>query len=299
MTALYLFTNSRIVAERNKKIGFHMAPCTLKRLNRIAATSVCYVILFATSQVLAESWKELREGLAEATFRFPTNQGAEAEIFAVRIDPTFFDVRVIDVYGSLTNNLATSPPFDINAVIGVTNPEVIINGGYSGSFALPIASGLVIDDGRLITRLNTTSPVQSGIFCVTREKTITIIHPKQFQLGTCIQAVQAGPVLVEYRGTIGIYKEERERKKRARRSFAALCQERLILGTTSEMHLYDLASFLARNETEGGLACVVALNLDGSSQAGLYVRVDNIGHSFGNLEAEVPSAIAVFRSEKK
>ena len=58
--------------------------------------------------------------------------------------------------------------------------------------------------------------------------------------------------------------------------------------------MYDLAEFLAKEESQGGLDCIAALNLSGDVESGLYVNNEDSPYTYGNIDIPIASAIAVF-----
>jgi len=79
--------------------------------------------------------------------------------------------------------------------------------------------------------------------------------------------VQSGPLLVDPGGKLGIYKEDFDRQRRS-----AVCLDsnaiRIVM-VEGGLSLLELARVLSTPRDAGGLACDVALNLDGgpSTQA--------------------------------
>ena len=60
-------------------------------------------------------------------------------------------------------------------------------------------------------------------------------------------------------------------------------------------NLYDLAIYLLKKESEGGLECISALNLSGDSESGLYVHDPKEPFTDGNIDVPIASAIAFFK----
>jgi hypothetical protein len=110
-----------------------------------------------------------------------------------------------------------------------------------------------------------------------------------------IHALQSGPIIVEQPGRIGITPAERVRGNEYRRSIVAKDnQGRLLLVASTETCLYDLSAFMVKDESEGGLGCVVALNLSGDAQTGLYMNYRESIFTFGDIDVPLASAIVVF-----
>lgn len=246
------------------------------------------------NNLLAQSWEEIKPGIAKRTFTIPMKDRSSLEINAVRIDPTHVKIKVINVYGTLGKQLIKQktpqfPVYSLRELISDLNPQVIINGGFSASYSLPIPAGLLVENRKIVSHLNTLSETQSGIFCV-GDTGFKIIKRNEDREKNCVYALQSGPMLIESLDKVGIYRNEREKSGKYRRSVVAIDKHgRLLLVASGESYLYDLATFLAKE-----LDSVVALNLSGDEESGLYVSNKNTSYTFGNIDVPIASAIAVF-----
>jgi uncharacterized protein YigE (DUF2233 family) len=259
------------------------------------------LIFPSRNNLLAEDWKEFKPGIAKRTFTASVvNGGDTLEINAVRIDPTRTEIKVINVYGTLSKQKAQQfPAYTLREIISLLKPQVIINGGFSASYSLPLSSGLMVVNKKVISHLNTRSRTQTGIFCVENTR-FKIVKKEEYNEKDCVYALQAGPILVEWLGKIAIFQNERQKGGKYRRSVIAIDKQgRLLLVTSSRTYLYDLANMLVKRESQGGLDCVVALNLSGDEESGLYVSHQNMPVIIGNIDVPVSSAIAVFGRDGK
>lgn len=133
-----------------------------------------------------------------------------------------------------------------------------------------------------------------GFFCV-KETALNIVRKEEYKKTNCFYGLQSGPILIERPSKIVIRPEERIKLKKYRRSVVAIDKKgRLLLIITSEAYLYDLAVFLSKEELQGGLDCLEALNMSGDDQAGLYVKHRKSHFIFGDIDIPISSAIAIF-----
>jgi len=65
---------------------------------------------------------------------------------------------------------------------------------------------------------------------------------------------------------------------------------------TEAVGLDELATWLAKDKSEGGLGCTNALNLDGGPSTQLSLKAGSTHWELGT-EREVPSALGVFSRE--
>lgn len=254
------------------------------------------ILLFFPSRnnLLAQDWEELKPGVAKQTFTVSVvDDGSTFEVTAVRIDPAKAEIKVIDMYGTLSEQKVKFPVYSLAEVYERMRPIAIINGGFSGSLSLPVAAGLVVENAQVITRLNKVSRLQSGILGISANE-IKIIRREEYEENTFRFAIQSGPLIIEPNGNIGIYRSERQKEKFRRSVIALDKKDRLLLITTTDVHLFDLASFLKKAEVNGGLECKVALNLSGDTQSGLIITQEGSPVEIGNVNAIIPSAIGIF-----
>jgi uncharacterized protein YigE (DUF2233 family) len=254
------------------------------------------VFLYSENELAAQAWEELKPGLEKRIFSVPALDGKSLiAINVVRMNTTnIAEIKIINVSGSLIQHKTKRfPVYSLREVISLFMPQVAINGGSSSSYSMPIAYGLLLQDKMLMSRINLDSPTLTGIFCVSKGG-FRIIRREEFKAEECVSALQSGPILIEKSGEIAISKDEWQGGEKYRRSVVAINgQGRLFFITSNETGLYDLASFLVKSESEGGLACTAALNLSGGEESGLYA---NGGESFvsGNIDVPISTAIAVF-----
>lgn len=180
---------------------------------------------------------------------------------------------------------------------------VVVNGGFSSADPdSPV--GLLVVDGRVYSTLSkmpsrfadNLSPFAafrlSGVLC-SRGGIWSILSVPQYKAGTCSQALQAGPVLVEPGGRLAISKTELGQQPflRSVLCLTSTAKARVVL-TKAPAHLYHLAVWMASPEANTGLGCDSALNLSGDSSAGAVIKpLKGSLRTFGEGSFPIPSAM--------
>ena len=144
-----------------------------------------------------------------------------------------------------------------------------INGGFfdTNSRERLTPSGLLIVDGAVVRDVTDKG---SGIVLATADG-VGIVRRQDFRAAGVVQAVQSGPLLVDPGGKLGIYKEDFDRQNRS-----AICLDgsaiRIVM-VEGGLSLLELARVLSSPREAGGLACEVALNLDGGPSTQAVARI--------------------------
>lgn len=165
--------------------------------------------------------------------------------------------------------------------------------GINGSFYQPdfTPAGLLIYHGKTIKPL-----VKSSIF----KACVLIDQDKKIQLETDLtqckkatNAMQTGPLLIE-NGKVSTDLERIQKKSKSLEAFfnphkrtvlALTGQNRLVMITTSPLALFDIAHFLQDNPEAVGAAHIqTAVNLDGGSSTGMYIRFPDQPFYFHELK---------------
>jgi exopolysaccharide biosynthesis protein len=150
------------------------------------------------------------------------------------------------------------------------NDVLSINGGYfeiernAEARNTLTPSGLIIVDGREFSSINPKGG--SGVL-FTDNSNIGIVHVNYFHSDGTLNAVQAGQILVEPGGSIGVHKNDSNRQNRT-----AIClrpRMTIVIVVEGGVSLFELAQLLSSPVDKGGFGCNSALNLDGrpSTQA--------------------------------
>jgi hypothetical protein len=158
----------------------------------------------------------------------------------------------------------------------------VLSGGLS-SYRTDVALGLLVADGKVYSRLSSetvgardaTSPLRwAGVLCQqAADRRWLIVLAKSYRGGQCVNALQAGPLLVEPGGAVGISDGEPQRSRPYERAVVCLLRDgrmRFVVAL-QPIHLLPLARWLAAPEPRGA-GCTAALNLAGDSSAGLFVQ---------------------------
>jgi uncharacterized protein YigE (DUF2233 family) len=151
-----------------------------------------------------------------------------------------------------------------------------INGGFFDidSRQRLAPSGLLIVGGALIRDVTEKG---SGVLFANADG-VGIVRRQDFRPAGVTHAVQSGPLLVDPGGKLGIYKEDFDRQNRS-----AICLDgetiRIVM-VEGGLSLLELARVLSSPREAGGLACEVALNLDGGPSTQAMVRAGSREQSF-------------------
>ena len=228
------------------------------------------LILFVPSyaNATALSWKQVSPGL-EYTVIFPFPNDINKKIHAFRIDLNHYKFSLL-----LAKNQHQKAIFVTQAAM---NADILIalNGGFFTPNFEPL--GLRISAGKVFSPLKNIN--WWGIFIV-EGKVAEILSRQSFRYSPRMDvALQAGPRLI-INGTIPKLKDGL-----AQRSAVGITQNgKVILVVTQNLSLstVTLATMMKNPETQGGLACYNALNLDGGSSSQLYAHI-------GSFHLDIPS----------
>ncbi len=157
---------------------------------------------------------------------------------------------------------------------------IAINGGFYQPDFTPV--GLFKYQGKIIKPLTRSSLLKSCVI-INKENKITL----ETNLSECTKvnnAMQTGPILIQD-GKINTELKRMQTKSKSmvdffdshKRTLLALTNEnQLVMLTTSSLSLMDVANFLQNNPEAFGTSKIkTAVNLDGGSSTGMYVRFPN------------------------
>jgi uncharacterized protein YigE (DUF2233 family) len=168
-----------------------------------------------------------------------------------------------------------------------------INGGFFDidSRQRLTPSGLLIVDGALVRDVTEKG---SGIVFTTAAG-VGIVRRQDFSTAGVTHAVQSGPLLVDPGGKLGIYKEDFDRQRRS-----AICLDggavRIIM-VEGGLSLLELGRVLSSPREAGGLACEIALNLDGGPSTQAMTRIGSQELSFVG-RWRIQNALVLARRER-
>lgn len=227
-------------------------------------------------------WRTLRPGLAYA--RLPVSQSLTPGVLhAFRIDLQRFRLKLGYAKRARPHQAG------LRYLARRYGAVLVSNGGFFGMGGKPL--GLRISGGKVQSRL---SPVSWwGVFYMRRGRPF-VVSRRAFRRQPGIEfAIQSGPRLLVH-GQIPRLRPGDDRR-------TALCitrQGRVVLMATENAMLSTtaLAQMLRRSESQGGLGCVDALNLDGGASTQLYAQT---GHFRLDLPGYTRIADAVLVIPKK
>ncbi len=260
-------------------------------MQRSWVLAVCLAITHGAGR--AQTLKPVLPGMEQLEAKCASAADGSVALDGVRVDPSRLTVRLLDSY-TILGGTRSFTGFTLRDLASRVRALAIINGGATASLSLPVPVGLLVTDGRLVSKPSLQSKTLSGFLCFTA-KTVTVLPISSYQPGGCQSALQAGPIAIDG-GRNAILKSELKLPA-YRRSLAAVDGSgRLILIATSKVHLYELAECLV-----GGLKRLdirKAINLDGDLSSGLLLAGAQgaTRREAGNTSSLVASAIAVLSS---
>ncbi|MCS7063015.1 MAG: phosphodiester glycosidase family protein [Methylacidiphilales bacterium] len=197
----------------------------------------------------------------EHVFVLCVNQDAEVQLRAAVFDERRFTIKVVDNPPGRGMNLV-SAAMQVEAVAGV-------NGGFFSKENEPL--GWYVVDGRVIQR-GRANRLLTGMVGL-RGQSLFIERFHRFRYGRDVRAlIQTGPFLVENgQSVIGLNTEHR-----ARRTAVASDGNGLwALISVDNVTLYEAAELLTQKIFGDDFRVDVAINLDGGSSAGFWIRGAN------------------------
>lgn len=226
---------------------------------------VCFLFLIILLPHVAEShpttrWDTLADGLQYTSIApDPTNSNERLQAFRI-------DLHKYTLQSELAKNIHQTSIF-VDQVSNEKNVLIAINGGFFS----PELQSL----GLRITNFQTVNPIKKiswwGIFML-QNNHASIIPPNAYHASAQTNfAIQAGPRLL-IDGTLA-----KLHGGKAQRSALGITRDgKVIIAVTDNLLLSteELAKIMVKSETDGGLSCYQALNLDGGSSSQLYAHVN-------------------------
>lgn len=214
---------------------------------------------FASSQV---EWEPIAPGIDYSRLK-PFSGPFNGYLHVFKINLNDYQLELISA-SELEKELATIQELTTKAkgLLG-------INGGFFGKNNLPL--GLRISKGNLKNRTKQIS--WWAIFYITHHQAY-IDSLKNFKNSSNIEfAIQAGPRLVTHGLPLPHLKDGFDE----RTALGILPNGEIILVSSDNllMNTEQLANLMAKPQSEGGLGCVDALNLDGGSSSQLYAHINH------------------------
>ena len=202
------------------------------------------------------------EGIAfyHATYTRPGEE--TVEIRAVVIDPGYARFSI----ASQGDEEAVIP---LDELAQSLDALIMINGGYFDHELQPV--GLNVRAGEQVQAIDEQGSL-SGVVMIDDAGAIQLVRRQDYApASTLVEAIQAGPFLIDPGGERGIYSND---FKRAERSAIGMTENgRIVLLTTSEVTLFELAAILDSDPAAIGVGRFDrVLNLDGGPSCGLYLQ---------------------------
>ena len=250
---------------------------------------------------------------------FKTRDGTTVRATVFRFQASAVRMQVLPTLGLLPEGtyqragLSIEDAVKVKALAALSDGDMLIaNGGFSGA-KVDRPLGLVMSGGNAISlpdysmqrgdpdsacpALRVDRPRRSGVLCVDKQGQIRVQHLDTVEFESCVDAVQAGPLLVEAPGRNGICDQPTGDRAYLR---TALCTratgDTAVVVTLDPVALFDLAKWLAAPAAQGGLACAAALNLSGDSSSGALLRKGNQRaewRKFGDGSFPLPNLIVI------
>ncbi|RMG44018.1 MAG: phosphodiester glycosidase family protein [Candidatus Dadabacteria bacterium] len=241
----------------------------------------CVGVLFLTPfTALADwniHWKKLADDMEIAQLQISSTPLLSTQVTLIRTQLKRYKLRVIysKKYGrsrSTVKELALQ-----------SNALVAINASFFDEYGK--ALGVVISNGRMLNRLHRGGSTLTGILAVSNNS-VEIIRRDYFNPINVIEAVQAGPLLIEKGRAV---KGLRNADELSRRSAVCIDEKnRFLLIFVSSNFVGASFKQLQQIALNNNVQCRTALNLDGGGSAQLYVSKKLPGAARGIREISVP-----------
>ena len=267
----------------------------------------------ASIVVLAASAAALAAAPTVRTDSFLGLDGVRVVVQVVSADPTASRLQVVHAPAAVALQDKPATLEGLSSSQAFVRPadkwRALFNAGFS-SYRTDVPVGLLVSDGKVLSPID-SSPARvaggsgsaacpvaaeakfrfSGVLCVRSDNQAwQILRTQDYQPGACRQAVQAGPLLVEPGGTVGVCEATPDAKPSARTVACIDAANRLHMVQAAPTHLHPLAQWLAA----GPLRCQVAMNLAGADQSG-WIQLSTwrrqIPEAHAGVKAALPSAL--------
>lgn len=180
----------------------------------------------------------------------------------------------------------------------------LTSAGFS-SYRSEVPVGLLISGGKTLSAIDGSPPQvdsgvacpaskrstlrYSGVLCVRPDGKWQVLPAAEYQPGMCTEAVQAGPMLIEPGGVLGLCEGEATAARPSHSRLVACVDSTNILHMvlSEPTPLFPLANWLRT----GPLKCDVALNLSGAQQAG-WMRLSSPQRLVAKREGGTEAALA-------
>ena len=248
-----------------------------------AACLTLLMLCWCAPAIGEDLWIPMDDGLMTMKKVIPkTTEWRRMSIHGIRIDLQSHDFKIL-----------RPAEGKVDAVSSMVERSQAI-AGINGSFFFEDLSpmGLLISEG---IQSNGLRKVDWGVFFIDQNGNADLIHTRDWTQNKKAEfAIQTGPRLVVNGKPLTF------RDSMARRSAICVLDGNTValLATDNAVLMRDLAVFLSRPESMGGMGCRNALNLDGGSSTHFVVPGKNPSFGVSGFD-RVPVAIGVFKKPVK
>lgn len=201
-----------------------------------------------------------------------------SEIYALRVDLKKFSLKPVDAREFKKKSMSVSEMAKLSGALAV------INANFFDPSDRPL--GLVLKEGKILNGFHPTK--WYAAFLIRNSKALISKAFEKNQIQSFENGIQAGPRLVT-QGRVPKLKNESSPK-----SLVGIDDQGLVwLIATGPVEISQLARWLAKSASDGGLGLPHALNLDGGSSTQLYLKAGKQEVSIPGL-SWVPVGLGVF-----
>ena len=242
------------------------------------------------AEVAAAPQKAIVLAPAALSLRTYTMSHGSVTIKDIDVDPGLARIHIVDMFSDSRFPKGSYRSYSLREAIDALRSTVVVSGPASAGGSIPNSLGLVIEDRKITSPVDSASGYATGIFCVDASGAASIFFVKQWPQRRCVEAFQSGPVVVDPRGNgalgaSGIHQRE------------SVDHEHLLLAIDRRGHVHVLVSskvnlYDAANRFSQGF--VSALNIgSGTTQSGVWINNGKLKFATGNLEAPIPSVLVL------
>ena len=233
---------------------------------KLFAVCIILILSIALSFGVSAKWQSLEDGIQyraiEKAFEFQSKR--KVKVHALKVKQEMYDLAIHSFH-----NIKDAEKTSISDFRASKDKLIVVSGGFfDPDFRHPV--GLVVEEGVVVSKHSTKF---SGVVWI-KENQLNLSATQSFNLSKDAPsyAIQGYPRIVDPINRMGINKQSAVYAHRV-----ALCTVRdafIILITDKKfdgLSLYEFAHIAQSAEEKGGLACDIAVNLDGGPAPGISV----------------------------
>lgn len=233
-----------------------------------------FLLLFSIT-AHSELWRQIATGVSYRKLTIATDT-VNVNLYALKTN----------LKQAVLHPILSKHPSSAKTMAETTGAIATINANFFDATTSPL--GLVVSAKKSLHPVKVIS--WWGVFCVSGG-VASVFTSSSYQDGICDEAIEAGPRLVVNGDVVAKLKDEHSRKT----AIGITPQGEVIL-VASDLPITTtrLANVLRTPESQGGLGCVNALNLDGGSSSQIFVKAGDFELNMPGFAA-VPVGLGVFR----